>query len=37
MLWFLEIKYNISKFFYKLIGRNHPRDLSKRDPFIYEE
>jgi hypothetical protein len=37
MLWFLELKYKISKFFYKLTGRTHPRDFSKRDPFIYEE
>lgn len=37
MIW-MDIKYWVSKIYYKLTGKEHPHDSAmKRDPFIYEE
>lgn len=37
MLWYLKLKFYLIKYYYKFTGKTHTRDLSKRDPYIYEE
>jgi hypothetical protein len=40
MAWFLEFKFWLVKFYYRVTGRGHISDLMdlrKQDPYIYEE